>query len=201
MLKLQQRRCRKEPHTWFVALIKTIHLTWDVFELWRKHLSGAIRSWSTLPAIEVMTSINPCPGQLSSIISIKYSFFSPFYFRLEPYGVGLIQASSLLICIFSSCLSIFLRIFNYLSATSQVLVTQLKFQKSGTTHRTSKLTIRIWNTNCKYNICPSLQPKLTCVISFFVILMKFFSWVLLLILQVQNKFHVPENQLVVKSSN
>ena len=34
----------------------------------------------------------------------------------------------------------------------------------------SKLTSRIWNTNCKYNIFPSLQPKSTCVITFFVIL-------------------------------
>ena len=41
-------------------------------------------------------------------------------------------------------------------------VTQLTFQKC-----------RIWNTNCKYNICPSLQLKLTCVITFFVILVYF----------------------------
>ena len=83
MLKLQKRRYRKEPHTWFVALIKTIRLTWDIFELWRKHLSRAIRSWSTLPALEVMTSINPSSEQLSSVISIKYSFFFIVLFSTE----------------------------------------------------------------------------------------------------------------------
>ena len=50
--------------------------------------------------------------------------------------------------------------------------TQLHF-RSVTTDRKSKLTSRIWNTNFKYNIGPSLQLKLTCVITFFVILVYF----------------------------
>ena len=52
--------------------------------------------------------------------------------------------------------------------------TQLHF-KNVTTDRTSKLTSRIWNTNFKYNIGPSLQLKLTCVITFFVRLVYLFS--------------------------
>ena len=45
--------------------------------------------------------------------------------------------------------------------------TQLHF-KSVTTDRTSKLTSRIWNTNFKYNIGPSLQLKLTfCSVDYF----------------------------------
>ena len=54
-----------------------------------------VRWWSTLPALEEITNINPCPEQLISIIFFKYSFFLSFYFRLKRYAVGFIQAFSL----------------------------------------------------------------------------------------------------------